>query len=464
MKRTICILLCLVFLACVPTPDEEYVVNKSEGTLEQAIHSEPIALPDATDGMGEDAPAVSPLYDRLGAPTHWTMEAETRAVPFANLTVLADAEVVLPNVSTVPVYASDGQTFSAAQLEAIASALFGDAERYMHENDWPKWEWKKRMQQQLDRIDEMKAHPEQYEGWFDEALAEEMQSLSYLSEHYESAPEDYACKPWNGSFTDGFMVRIAEQNYAFFRTFSGRIIVSRLVTESVIGGPFSMAKDAEPSPEADAARAVVDDFLQRAGLADELTVVRTIPDYARGSKGKGPVSGYEFILLPSYGGIVSGPYWTAHGSDTATQKAERQGLYEMPDYDRSIGPETVILLVEGGEVVYIDWSNHFERGTCENENVSLLPFADIERAFLNAVFTAFFLDEGDDTTVKITRIELNMMRLKRKDVKNGYYFVPVWDFLGYNTSMEDAPPEHYLNSRVTINAIDGTRIDRNAGY
>ena len=37
MKRIIPILLCLILLACVPTPKEEAVVNKADGTLEQAV-------------------------------------------------------------------------------------------------------------------------------------------------------------------------------------------------------------------------------------------------------------------------------------------------------------------------------------------------------------------------------------------------------------------------------------------
>ena len=37
------------------------------------------------------------------------METETRAVPFSNLTVSADAAVVLPNVRAIPVYEASGK-------------------------------------------------------------------------------------------------------------------------------------------------------------------------------------------------------------------------------------------------------------------------------------------------------------------------------------------------------------------
>ena len=45
MKRIIILCLSLaLLLACVPTPEEEFVVNKGDGTLEEIIHA--TAAPD----------------------------------------------------------------------------------------------------------------------------------------------------------------------------------------------------------------------------------------------------------------------------------------------------------------------------------------------------------------------------------------------------------------------------------
>ena len=107
MKRIM--ILCLLFallLACQPTPEEEFVKNKSDGTLEELIHEQ--TSPSATTPA--ETGEVNPLYAQLGAPERFTMEPETRTVPFSNLTISADAVVVLPNVSAIPVYEASGKT------------------------------------------------------------------------------------------------------------------------------------------------------------------------------------------------------------------------------------------------------------------------------------------------------------------------------------------------------------------
>ena len=42
MKRILLLLLTVLLLACVPTPEQEYVVNKSDDVLEEKLHATPI--------------------------------------------------------------------------------------------------------------------------------------------------------------------------------------------------------------------------------------------------------------------------------------------------------------------------------------------------------------------------------------------------------------------------------------
>ena len=465
MKRIIifCLILSLL-LACVPTPEEEYVVNKSDGTLEDKLSSEPVAA--FTTDPNTQGTVKSPLYDALGAPERWTMETETRAVPFAELTIVADAEVVLPNVGKVSVYETTQRSFSEATLKAVADTLLGDGERYEFEEGMLKSEWEERIKRQQKRIESIQTQSEPYEGWREETLKAAQESLMQLSEQYTNAPADYACVPWSGSFKTGCMTRVSDGVYAKLRVMGDRLIFSLPTMRSVPHGIYAVTPDKAGMPEADEACAAVKAFLERAGLSDAYTITRIqglkpLPEL---QENENEISGYEVSLLPMYSGIPVAPYWTAHGSDTAQQAAVKKGLFEEPDYDAKIGPEYISLVVENGQIVYVDWSNHFECGECINENVPLLPFADIERAIRNAVFTEHFLDEGVNDTVRVVRIELNMMRVRQKDAADTYYFLPVWDVLAYSTAWNDQEPAHFLNAYVTINAIDGSRIDRNAGY
>ena len=462
MKRLLIIILSLALLsACQPTPEEEFVKNKADGTLEEIIHTDTKQTSDRTDASSPVG--KSPLYAQLGAPEHFTMAPETRAVPFSNLTVSADALVILPNVSAIPVYEASGKYIPDERLEAIAQALFGDAERYAGETGTLRWVLEDGIRTCQNRIEAIHAHPEEH---WEGAEEQEQEQIQYLAGLLADAPDDYQCKPWNGSFSDGMMVRFADKRYIRMRSFPNRLSAGSNDRKSAVYGIYYEKPDAEPSAEVEAAKTIAEDFMRRSGLSEEYVLervqaVRPLEDGTGSSK---VITGYEFSYLPIYDGVKAQPYWTTSGSDTAQQKAAEKGLWELPEFDVFLGPENIILTVENGRIRFLEWSNYVRRGERVNDDVRLLPFSEIEKAFRNAIFTGYFTDEGVDRTLIITRIELNLMRMKRKDVKDAYYYVPVWDFLGYSPDWGNGEPARLSNAFVTINAVDGTRVNRTNGY
>lgn len=460
MKRIMILCLSLMLLAaCQPTPEEEFVKNKSDGTLEELIHEQ--TSPSATTPA--EAGEVNPLYAQLGAPERFTMEAETRAVPFSNLTVSADAVVVLPNVSAIPVYEASGKYIPNERLEAIAQALFGDADRYAGESGTLRWVLEDGIRTCQNRIEAIHAHPEEH--WEGEE-EQEQEQIQYLAGLLADAPDDYQCKPWSGSFSDGVMVRFADKRYIKMRSFPNRLSAGSNDRKSAVLGIYYEKPDVEPCTESEAAKTIAEDFMRRSGLSEEYVLerVQAVSPVEDGTGSSKVISGYEFSYVPAYDGVKAQPYWTTSGSDTARQKAAEKGLTELLEFDEYVGPENIVLTVEDGRIRFLEWSNYVARGECVNTNVRLLPFSEIEKAFKNAIFTGYFTDEGVDRTLIITRVELNLMRMKRKDVKDAYYIVPVWDFLGYSPDWGVSEPARLTQAYVTINAIDGTRINRTNGY
>ncbi len=66
-----------------------------------------------------------------------------------------------------------------------------------------------------------------------------------------------------------------------------------------------------------------------------------------------------------------------------------------------------------------------------------------------------------------------MMRVRKKDSPEEFYLLPVWDFSGYfEHALWPIAPEDLEREKqwaaslsyLTINAVDGTIIDRNKGY
>ena len=81
---------------------------------------------------------------------------------------------------------------------------------------------------------------------------------------------------------------------------------------------------------------------------------------------------------------------------------------------------------------------------------------------------------GDETymDVEITKVSLSLMRIRDKGSLQGT-IVPVWDFWG-TSDWYDAEPNAYgyqekgmnyeYQPMLTLNAVDGTVVDRQLGY
>ena len=140
MKRITGILLSLfLLLACVPTPEEEVVLNKTEGRLEAAItettplpayQTEEVVLqpnrtesevPQGSDPQPTDEPRGT-LRAALSAPEHYTDSVEGK-VYGGMLQIEIDADIEVPNVSAVPVFSVQIKTFSPEEKEKIAKKI-----------------------------------------------------------------------------------------------------------------------------------------------------------------------------------------------------------------------------------------------------------------------------------------------------------------------------------------------------
>ena len=67
----------------------------------------------------------------------------------------------------------------------------------------------------------------------------------------------------------------------------------------------------------------------------------------------------------------------------------------------------------------------------------------------------------------ITTVRLGLMSIREKDSETGL-LIPVWDFLGYSESQHGKSvtllDTNELEPFLTINAVDGSIIERGNGY
>ena len=113
------------------------------------------------------------------------------------------------------------------------------------------------------------------------------------------------------------------------------------------------------------------------------------------------------------------------------------------------------------------YENPIESPILDEESVPLLSFDEIRQIFgMISPMTIMSYEKYEaagNNALYIDRIELGYMTVQRKDQPARYQLIPVWDFFGQRI-ISDETYDQFNNALLTINAIDGTIIDRNYGY
>ena len=476
----------LLFTGCLPTPAEEVVIHKNEGTLEQQIsataapayrvevpvvtaEANQVAIPAETEEPVEAIPKQNSLRLALGAPERVKETIDGEAVG-GQLTVEMDAAVEIPAVEKVPVFRGQVGYEPEKAAERITKLLLGDGPyiRSGHSERGylqPQIEFYQRW---LEALEQKPYGP----GADYDALRQNLQeNFDTLTQIYRDATgaDDRPSKPWTGSFEDAkeaFSISDGEKGFG--------IIGGGEVFSYGAGNHGCTSSGILPDNPRGPRNEEEKEWLQHAvDFANRLGYGEVIPQFIndddestrmRCETETGFDSGYKhFTLLPVYEGIPVYPYTRFYGSDTGRQAAG------VP-FTRNLEQEHVFGTLYNGEVVKFQWNSPFTVTGIENENVPLLPFERIMEIFKRQVFMSVYLDKGWHMTYCVTKVQFSYMRVQIRD-KSDYYLLPVWDFVGYvdhdwGTPGDKAVSRALYNSMsiLTINAVDGSILDRFLGY
>lgn len=180
--------------------------------------------------------------------------------------------------------------------------------------------------------------------------------------------------------------------------------------------------------------------------------------------------GYDLFYVPSVSGIPAVITENAWGSSTPdNEHIESTWPYE---YIR-------IAVNDQKQVVFFKWESPQEVSEVQNDASTLLPFQQIAEVFpdlimtVNMRLTEINAINGFDVydEFKVDKVELNFMRIRDKyNCQEGTY-VPVWDFWASTSSHTEEEAYQYINEMeprhkivLTLNALDGSIIDRELGY
>ena len=460
MKKAILILLSLVLLAaCQPTPEEETVINKTEGRLEQTIEgSGPVpAYTEETAGS---------LRASVGAPEH-EADSFSGKVFGGTMDVTVDADVFVPSVSTVPVYRVALGGYSAEEKEKMVKSLIGDGPYYhcnRNERTYLENELNYR-QAWLNALDEQPYGPNADYAEYREILADD---IMHRQESYQTAEAEAKTFPctcqWSDS--DGH-VSDRDASFDWYASSSRWCSLSYYHINDpyyIVSAYHALPRNEEEQQAVDAASAFLsilnDTDVRMCGIAahDE--------DYRQSNGVETGFNNGVYLLAfrPYYNGIPVYDFRTFHGSDNGLAEAEVHYDYDAPQ-------ESISVVVANNEVRRADWQCPLHILGVDNENVTLLPFDRIMEICRKQLFMNIYIGhdwDGNDsrTDLRITQIILSYLRV-RKPNDDTYWLLPVWDFRGYiqREYNGDSIPDwfdHY--TLLTVNAVDGSIIDRDLGY
>jgi beta-lactamase regulating signal transducer with metallopeptidase domain len=468
--------------ACQPTPEQPVVMNKRADIVDTVQQAD--ALPENSAALAENKKTVAEQIGETGGRV--TLELK----PSDSVTINVDADIVMPEYESIPMVRVKPENFSKEQFDAFISYLTGGKPLYYFPDDPTVNRFTK--EEITDMLTQIQA------CLADDSLPKDVRSAwEYRAEHFKeelnNAMSQAQEKPYDGELTP------AENNGTFssitsLKCYMGKTRAAWLsLWQTPEGNETGLQFDNndyvtsynsfEPYEGTDASRlkttyeqakAKVMDFVHAVDGADsslviyDSTIGYQIETLANYTKETSPQA-YAFKLARSYNGVLVKPMrylW---------------GVKEKEiNYSKQVFPESLYVVMDDSGITDAYWGSYTEYIEDVADDVPLKDFDSIKQIFEDYCrykFTWTYRNDAlaenatPNVTLNVKRVEMNLMVIPEKDNFESYITVPVWDFIGDMTldqqgEMQEGgfDPGQQDVSILTINAIDGSVIDREQGY
>lgn len=512
MKRKISIILiCILALGtvgCRKTPDNSIVIGKGDATLEKAIAQE-----DST------VPAV------YAAPEHWD---DTIAKDDLIITVDADVGVPdaggFPSAVITTGEISQQTADNIMNVLLDGAALYEYRPDYPYTKEEINEEILLIKQSISDPNSDFNEVLKKGSDKYNEMLAEKQKKIEELEEAYESAPETIEIKPADTIFqraenpdltstiylddniseeerkrreeensmaaeaaggTDYHEIKgeavfnNSEKASLFISNTSASFLmetwenVENAEDQKRYGIPVTEGGITEDEAREKAVKVIKEigiDYLDIADFEESYYIERDAEGMA---VSKRPC--YTFYFMRSINGVTEN---YALAKDAPLMEGQ---------YKQMISNESVKITVGKEGIIIFQWLTPTQLTEMKSRNVNVLQFEDIQDVFRKQIIIDnIYTSISEITTILernivIEKAKLGLMRVLRQGSENEYLMIPVWDFYGYEVITFEDPEtaremqfdvnengeymlKNMYQSYLTINAIDGSIIDRQQGY
>lgn len=480
MKRifsiTLSLILTLTLSACQATPESEYVVQKdTERMIEQAV-----AYEQGTTSGELEIPGERYTYDFVDKK--------------GKIHIHADANIVLPDADHFPIVRVSGAAFTEQNVKNLYSALCSNNIPVDSDASLPKAYYQTILdglmqQRQSGNLDM------QYETVedLDKAIAEVMRDL-------DAAPQEPAATDLNCSFNElnGCVAQILSMpddktlselfvmnnqesrkgvSAEYLRDVNYRAEFSAQTAQgksiSAIYGMLEKQSIRIVKPEMDenAALAIASQAIAQLGLPDfSCSGKRLVPIYGglAGAQRTHECKGvYEFMFTRTVSGVA-----ITYTNDTMSAEVPDKNAVNT-NVSRPWLYEKIRIFVDDEGIFALIWNAPYTVEEVVNERATMLPFERIEQIFVDIMPLKYGQygqqydksDIADDVEISVQKITLGLARVVEQGNAEQAVLVPVWDFFGSISGAEDyVLGSDGYDSLLTINAIDGSIVDRGLGY
>ena len=476
MKKATTLLIIIVLLvqiaACQMAPETPAVIGKGDNKLNDIIANGEAKADNSF--LKEIATYITDKYD--------TYEKNTK--------VFLDADIVIPDVTDYPVIQVIPHTWSAEELQTLIDKMLPNI--CMYKADLTRT---KDMIEKFILTSKQKLNDPHY---FDD-LDDDMKELKIqsLKDYIKQMEQEYITAPKSKELIEITMpefLKINDTNISnqkntlvhFYDKSTDEMVGSGVILSNndFIGRANKYDMTVVPQEERyqatmkkltideNKALEYADAYIKKIGMDAEFTCKWIEPHYGEGFHRAYYTRNYSNIPVEYV--VSTAPMEEA--SETAYTSLWKEEYIRLDITDN--GVENIIHNAPSDVLKVL------------NENVQLLSFEKILESFkTNSKYIGIYSAPSkylESREIHINEIKLGLMRVQIKDKQDEYMMVPVWDFMGYNLyeyhSAVDAgngfsyTPDG-INvadkgweatreklSLLTVNAIDGTIINRMLGY
>lgn len=500
MKKWICavmpLLLVLSMTACQPTPDKPVVGNKdTDKLIDKATGGISSAAETGLAAKAKEAKDTGKkLTEVLGAPKNLTKTLTSKS---SKITIDMNAAVEIPDLSALPTLRVTKKSISQSDIEKLSISLLGGAPLYNVSSVTALT--KGEIQAEILRLKEKLAKASKNEKAGIQSFIDKYEQV------YKDAPESNESTKIPLSFTEKDGVDLiegitdhADGKYKYFQAVNMasadlfQVFYTCETSQYCLDlqnfyrptgtGAASMGKseidinqiNKLPALQTtkEQAQAMADNVVKVLGLNDFTCALNQAVDGGSQLRNRSMFlrHAYELQYVRTINGAAMTYANNAEGNldyRGAAKNAE-ETKKGSSSYAASWAPESITFLIDDTGIVNFRWQSPCEIKNTITKNTVLLPFSDISSIFDQMIYVKHAdsrsYEKQDKSTLNITKVKLGLMRVLEQNKDTGL-IIPVWDFFGSQTSegssyKNDDPSYSFL----TINAIDGSIINRGAGY